>query len=107
MYSNNPQSAYNGMMSGHRNMFLLSSVGIAMVGFLKDHLYMKMAAIFIFIFAGFIGIQASLDFAYYLKENDIPRGYRYKNYNVWPIVGFTYGIFLIVLSLFEMVTRVF
>lgn len=97
MFSNNPQSAYNGMLSGHRNMFILSSVGIAIIGFLKD---MKMAATFILIFAGFIGIQASLDFAYYLKKHDIPQSYRFKNFNVWPIVGYIYATFLIVLAIF-------
>lgn len=32
-YSINPQSVYNGMISGQRNMFLSSSLAIAIIGF--------------------------------------------------------------------------
>ena len=32
-FSNNPQTAYNGLISGQRNMFLSSSVAVVIIGF--------------------------------------------------------------------------
>ena len=100
-YSNNPQSAYNGLMSGHRNMFLLSSVAIAMYGFLKNmNIVFVLAAAFIFIFAAYVGIQASLDFDYYIHQNQFPREYvRFSNWKNWKYAGFIYAIFLIILAI--------
>jgi hypothetical protein len=100
-FSNNPQSAYNGLMSGHRNMFLLSSVAIAMYGFLKNQsIVFVLATAFIFLFAAYVGIQASLDFDYYIHQNQFPReNYRFGQWQNWKYVGITYGVFLIILGL--------
>jgi hypothetical protein len=99
-FSNNPQSAYNGLMSGQRNMFLVSSVAIAMYGFLKNmNIVFVLASAFIFLFAAYIGIQASLDFDYYIHNNSFPKdSYRFSNWCKWKYVGFTYAGFLIILA---------
>lgn len=102
MYSNNPQSVYNGMMSGHRNMYLLSSVAIAMIGFVTryNNILFNLCASFIFIIAAYIGINSTLDFNYYLKNNNIPADtYRYSSTNPWSHVAFIYAFFLILLSI--------
>lgn len=103
MYSNSPQSAYNGMMSGHRNMFLLSSVGIAMVGFVKDKSKVfSFIAFTIFIFAAIIGIKSSLDFDEYIKRNNFPKeSYNYESWKSWKYLGFAFAIFLIILGIYS------
>ena len=108
MFSNNPQSVYNGMMSGHRNMFLLSTVAVAMIGFLKGRNYvLQLAASFLFIIAAMIGIQSSLDFDYYLKNNNVPENtYRYTTFNVWKQIGFVYAGFLLILGLYTLFGKI-
>ena len=103
-YSNNPQSVYNGMMSGHRNMYLLSSVAIAMIGFVTryNNILFNLSASFIFIIAAYIGITSTLDFRYYLQHNKIPPNiYRYTSINTWSYVAYIYATFLILLALFS------
>ena len=71
-FSNNPNTVYNGMMSGQRNMFLSSSIAIVMFGFsnnFKNHLLrwtVKLISMGIFILSCYIGITASNEFMYYL-----------------------------------------
>lgn len=105
-FSNNPQSAYNGMMSGHRNMFLLSTVSIAMIGFVKqyENIYFMVCASFLFLIAAYIGVSSSLDFAYYIKHNNPPASvYNIENWKKWKYIGYIYAIFLVVLSIYSII----
>ena len=107
-FSNNPQSVYNGFMSGMRNMFLLSSVAIAMFGFLKNrNLLFMISAAFIFFFAAYIGINVALDFEHYLKSNEFPKSsYRYEQWKKWKYVCYIYAVFLIILGSTLLFTRI-
>jgi hypothetical protein len=105
VFSNNPQSTYNGMMSGQRNMFLLSSVAIAMYGFVSK--YKTKTSIFTYlsvlllVMAAVIGISASCDFEYYLNHVGVlPDCYNITQWRKWKYIGYIYGIFLFVLALY-------
>lgn len=107
-FSNNPQSVYNGFMSGMRNMFLLSSVAIAMFGFLKNHnMLFMISAAFIFFFAAYIGINVALDFQHYLKSNEFPKeSYRYEQWKKWSYTCYVYAVFLVLLGFILLYTRI-
>lgn len=105
-YSNNPQSVYNGMMSGQRNMFLSSSVAVAIIGFsntFKDKNMMwitKLIGVCIFILSIVIGIHVAQDFSFYLQsmKDDIPKHIPYDNWSKWPYISYVYSIFLVVIA---------
>ncbi len=105
-FSNNPQSVYNGMMSAHRNMFLMSSVAIAMVGFVNKYnsVMITIASSFIFLVAAYIGINANLDFEHYLENNDFPKHkYRFgTRWHYWKYMGYTYAFFLVLLTVYSL-----
>lgn len=73
----NPQSVYNGLVSNQRNMFLTSSVAVAMIGFSNKfdnknvRLAMKSLSLLIFIISIVIGLKSNYEFTYYLDNNKI------------------------------------
>ena len=98
---NNPQAAYNGMLSGQRNMFLLSSVGVVMIGFIKNKqsapTVLYIAAIAILLMSAFIGVHASRDFEFFLNNMliPLPACYSEKRWRQWKYVAYIYGLFLL------------
>ena len=73
----NPQSVYNGLVSNQRNMFLTSSVAVAMIGFSNKfenknvRLILKILSLFIFVISIVIGLKSNYEFTYYLDNNEI------------------------------------
>lgn len=71
----NIQTAYNGMQSSMRNMFLVSSIGLVLVGFshkFKKSIYPITFAICIFAVAMTIGVMSMMDFEAIRKNEDNP-----------------------------------
>lgn len=114
-YSNNPQSAYNGMISGQRNMFLSSTVAIAMIGFSNNFknksimLITKTVAACIFLLSIYIGLKASHDFQFYLdsiedkeKLTHIPINSWYS----WSYVSYLYSFILFVVAGFFFLRKI-
>lgn len=77
LYIMNPQSVYNGLVSNQRNMFLTSSVAVAMIGFSNKfenknvRFVMKFLSLMIFIISITIGLKSNYEFTYYLDNNEI------------------------------------
>jgi len=102
-YPNNPQSVYNGMMSGQRNMFLSSSLAIAMIGFSNkfDNKYItwftKIIGSFIFILSIVIGLSTANDYTFYLNKlntDDIPSYIPLDNWYRWSYILYIYCLFI-------------
>jgi hypothetical protein len=107
-FSNNPQSVYSGMISGQRNMILLSSVAIVMYGFVSK--YKGVPAIFAYLsvlmllMAAVIGINASFDFEYYLDHvGEIPKYYNKVQWRRWKYISYVYSTFLVALAIYVLV----
>ncbi len=79
-YSNNPQSVVNGFFSASRNVFLMSTVGIAMYGFsntfkiTQSDSIIKIISITIFIISITYGLNVCYAFHKYINilEEDRP-----------------------------------
>ena len=74
--TNNPYAVYSLFVSEQRNMFLSSSIAIAMIGFSntigdkKMKMTLKMLCVIIFILSMWFGISSSRELNYYLDNND-------------------------------------
>ena len=105
-YSINPQSVYNGMISGQRNMFLSSSLAIAIIGFsntFKDKRIMwvtKLVGASIFLLSILIGVGAAQDFSFYLEsvKEDPPENIAFEGWSRWPYVSYIYSFFLVIIA---------
>jgi hypothetical protein len=112
-YSNNPQAAYNGLISGQRNMFLSSSVAVVMIGFSSKfkakyvRVILKGLSSFIFFISLYIGYLAERDFKHYLEKNpDLPDYIPVDKWKNWIHISYMYCIILIIVSLFFLFTNV-
>ena len=102
----NPQSVYNGTISQQRNMFLSSSVAIAVIGFsnnfkVKSVRYLvKTLGALIFLISVFIGIKASNDLIHYLDNNkeQIPDFVNTKGWREISYVSYVYALILLVIA---------
>lgn len=102
-FSNNPQSVYNGMISGQRNMFLTSSVAIAMAGFSKTFkdksvvIIIKLLSLIILFISMYIGLKSSYDFRYYLDniEMDNLSYVPINSWYNWSYVSYIYCIMML------------
>jgi hypothetical protein len=108
-FSNNPHAVYNGALSGQRNMFLTSSIAVAIIGFsngLKTPLastIVKILAIAIFLMSISIGVKSLFDFRYYLDEigDSMPEHIPVDNWYRWTYVNIAYICILVfIVSLF-------
>ena len=106
-FSNNPQSVYNGMLSGYRNMFLSSSVAIALIGFSETFKNPKfkfgislLGGIVLFL-SLYISFMVSNDFKYYLDafESSFPEHIPVDQWRMHFYTGYVYGSILIILAL--------
>lgn len=109
-FSNNPASVYNGMISGQRNMFLLSSVAIIMYGFVTKKvgspLLLTYLSVLLLIMAAIIGLSASIDFEYYLNHvGIIPSYYNIVNWRKWKYISYSYSIFLVSLAVYVLISE--
>ncbi len=105
-YSNNPYAVYNGMIAGYRNMFLSSTVAIALIGFSQEFKNPRMKflvsiiGVILFFLALFIAYLTISDMDNYLQHNedDLPE---YIDTDLWKktyYIGYIYGSILILLG---------
>ena len=103
------QSVFNGYISIMRNMYLISSIGLATMAFsgkfTRYKTLVKLLALSIFIYSTIYGIKSTHDFKEYLellkKQNDLSdhNHMQLKQWNEWIYFGYVYIFILIVLSI--------
>jgi len=100
LYSNNPYTVYNGMMSNIRNIIILFTlgIGISMSNNILTEIYKIILSIIILGIAIYIGKSCSIDFTNYLVYNEkLPN---YINVNNWKsYIYITYILMLVSLVL--------
>ena len=110
-YIDTPQVTFNGYMSITRNVYLTSSIGIALLTFsrnFKEHInIMRIIAIGILLYSIIYGIKGSRDFYIYLNfletVDDLPSFLR-ERINRWYIWIFFTNIYtLITIFLFSFI----
>ena len=113
-YANNPQAFLNGFFSSMRNVFLLSSVGVAMFGFSNTFKLnissniIKLITILIFFVSLSICITNITAFSQYINildkdKKNIPN---YINLNIWRsylYLAYVYALILTILILFALI----
>jgi hypothetical protein len=113
-FSNNPQAVYNGMLSGQRQMFLSSSLALAMIGF--SHNFKKQSIIWlvkiigmlILILSIFIGLRTASDFDYYLNnvKGKLPEYIPLDSWRKWTYVSYTYSVFIMLIGLLFFIRQI-
>jgi hypothetical protein len=105
-FSNNPQSVYNGMLSGYRNMFLSSTVAIALIGFSEKFKNPKfkftisiIGGIVLFL-SLYISLLIANDFKFYLDTFDklFPDHIPVEQWRMHFYTGYIYGAILLILG---------
>ena len=107
-YANNPQAFLNGYISGMRNVFLTTTVGVAVYGFSKGFLnkksdsIMRMLSLMIYIFAFFYLINTNILFRKYLNkvqytnmEKDLPNYISLSYWRNYENLAWVYSLILI------------
>lgn len=112
-YSNNPHTAYNGLISGQRNMFLSSSVAVVMIGFSgkfksKTVKYvLRGLSSLIFFISIMIGMQAERDFKFYLEKNpELPEHIPVEQWKNWIYISYLYCTILIIVGMVFVFTNI-
>lgn len=106
-FSNNPQSVYNGAISGQRNMFLSSSLAAMIIGFSHNfkspHVikFVKIIGICIFIISITTGYLSNNDFRFYLDKmkDDLPDYIPIDGWYTWTFIVYIYIILIAVIVL--------
>jgi hypothetical protein len=109
-YKVDPQAAYAAMLSGQRNMFLTSALGITMFGFSEKFkhnsiiILINIIGLLIFLLSSFIGIKITEEFHQLLgiikkevKKDQVILKNQIKGWGEWRRINYTYIIFLIIL----------
>ena len=105
-YANNPQAYFNGFISACRNVFLVSSIGIAMYGYSSSFKIsssfniVRLASSSLFIFALLYGINAVSGMNRYIKELEksnepLPS---YVQLDIWRNYMYLVGIYVLFLA---------
>lgn len=111
--SNNPHTVYNGMLSAQRNMFLLSSVAVAMLGLSSSRfsdkplfkLIMQVFSVIMIMIAVTIGLKSNHDFTYYItKMEPLPDHIPIQSWKAWNVIPIVYAIVLLVTAILLVVT---
>lgn len=107
-YSNSPHTVYNSLITGQSNMFLSSSMAIAMIGFVstwplegsRTAVVLRLVAICIFIMSIFIGLQSLSDFNVYMEahKGDLPDYIPVKQWGRWRYVTYIYTAIIAVVA---------
>jgi Na+/proline symporter len=113
-FPNNPHTVYNGMISGQRNMFLSSSVAVALIGFsniFKDEnvrLCVKILGTVIFIISICIGLKATDDFLFYLNNNkdEFPSYIPIDSWYSWKYISYIYSALLICVAMLFLMKKI-
>jgi hypothetical protein len=109
-YQIDPQAAYAAMLSGQRNMFMTSALGITMFGFSEKFkhnsiiILINIIGLLIFLLSSFIGIKVTEEFDQLLgilkkkvKKDQVILINQIKEWGEWRWINYTYIIFLIIL----------
>ncbi len=115
-FSNNPHAVYNGALSSQRNMFLTSSIAVAIIGFSKGlktpiaTTIVKILAIAIFLMSIAIGFKSLMDFRFYLDKTSehMPDHVPLDNWYSWSYVSIAYiTIIVFIVSIFVFDDKLF
>jgi len=108
-YKINPQTAYNGMLSGQRNMFLTSSIAIAILGFSNKFknestkIIIKIFGLTLFIMSIYIGFKTAYDFdkvLYKFKKQEHGKVFLdLLEWSSWKWVTYIYTFMLVIIIL--------
>ena len=109
-YIDTPQVTFNGFMSIMRNVYLTSSIGIALLtfsrNFRKDTNLVRIIALTILLYSIIYGVKAGIDFNIYLKflntQKDLPNFLidKIKRWYIWIIFTNIYTLIIFFLFLF-------
>ena len=105
-FKNNPQAVFNGFVSLSRNIYLTSTVGIAMFGYSNSfkitfsEIMIRVISICIFIFSTIYLVNGTLGFRNYLnnleKENNtLPYYVDLKTWRNYEYINYLYLAFLL------------
>jgi hypothetical protein len=105
-YSDNPYSAHGSMISTQRNMFLISSIAISLIGFSNIFelevvkTYIKILGLVIFCMSIYTGISAANEFSYYLdKSKELPDNIHIKSWKRWKYISYIYSLIISMVAL--------
>ena len=99
--SNNPYTAYNGMLSSQRNMFVSSSLAVILIGFSQKYkkesfrVAASVVASGIILLSIYIGFKSIYDFEYYLDNIKVPSYIPIDSWRTWKYVVYIYSFVLI------------
>jgi hypothetical protein len=110
-YANNPQTFMNSFHSASRNVFLTSSIGVAMYGFANTFKMgvsvniIKIISIMVFVFSFVLGVNTLMGFKRYydiLEKNkaNLPN---YVDLEIWRNYMYLTGIYLAILCVIVLV----
>ena len=113
----NPQSVANGYISMTRNIFSVSSIGLAAMSFSKNfeeyEKFVIILAIYIFCFCILYGIKISKDFNDYLnyikqQKKNVPEVYSilFKKWKGLIIFTYLYLIFIVILIILIIMRKI-
>ena len=101
---NSPQTVFNGFASVSRNVYLTSSIGIALFGFSKtfvrtsSEFSIRVLSTCIFIFSILTLLNGNIGFTTYLnnleKDYDVPNYIDVKSYRRFITINYLYLLFL-------------
>ena len=111
VYANNPQAYYNGFISACRNVFLTSSVGIALFGYsnsfkISSSINMvRLGSTCIFFFSILYGINSIIGMNRYINnlknsKTELPN---YVQLDVWRNFMYLVGIYIIFLVILSVI----
>lgn len=111
VYANNPQAYYNGFISACRNVFLTSSVGIALFGYsnsfkISSSINMvRLGSTCIFFFSILYGINSIIGMNRYINnlknsKTELPN---YVQLDVWRNFMYLVGIYIIFLAILSII----
>ena len=105
-FSNNPHTVYNGMLSGYRNMFLSSTVAVALIGFsekFKNPRFKMLTSLLggsVLFLSLYMSIIVSNDFRHYLDSFDgkFPEHIPVEQWKMHFYVGYFYAAILLIMG---------
>lgn len=106
-FSNNPQSVYNGAISGQRNMFLSSSLAAIIIGF-SDKFHnpyiittVRLLGCIIFLLSITIGYLSNHDFRFYLDKmgDELPEYIPVDDWRLWTLIVYVYITIIAIIGL--------
>ena len=104
-YPNNPQAVFNGFVSVSRNIYLTSSVAVAMFGYsnsfkiTSSDLSVKLISIFIFMFSMGILLNGTISFKNYLNNLEKEELPYYVDSKAWRRFIYLNYSYLVILSI--------